>query len=68
VRDGEAAIWTVRKHCLSRLKTKLGAIELHRADVRLKRHQSRDPAGDDDAGTRSRYAIKCRHSEAPKSA
>ena len=40
----EVAIGAVRNHCLTRLKTELGAIELYRDYVRLERHQAGDAA------------------------
>src|SRR5207249_2416612 len=40
----EIAIWAVRNHCLTGLKTELVAIELYRNDVRLERHQAGDTA------------------------
>ena len=42
--DVEVAIGAVRNHRLTRLKTKLGAVELYRDDVRFERHQIGDAA------------------------
>jgi hypothetical protein len=40
----EVAIGAVRNHRLTRLKTELGAIEMHSDDIRFERHQVGDAA------------------------
>ena len=40
--DVEVAIGTVRNHGLTRLKMKLGAVEMHRHEVGFERHQVGD--------------------------
>ena len=42
--NSEFAIGTMRNHGLTRLKTKLHAVELHRNDIRLEGHQVGDAA------------------------